>query len=135
MDMVRNGSYMIRQVVFNPTAFSHPVTAFLLGITNIWFYIMVELMNIYASLARVKTDVILSRFVSYAMLMTIPQIYMRQKKMFNVKFDVEDFFLTIKKDDETQYLETTDSTMANTSYNSELNDQRQIIRKAKKEAK
>ena len=135
MDMVRNGSYMIRQVVFNPTAFSHPVTAFLLGITNIWFYIMVELMNIYASLARVKTDIILSRFVSYAMLMTIPQIYMRQKKMFNVKFDVEDFFLTIKKDDETQYQETTDSTTANTLYNSELSDQRQIIRKAKKEAK
>ena len=34
------------------------------------------------------------------MLMTIPQIYMRQKKMFNIKFDVEDFFLTVKKDDE-----------------------------------
>ena len=59
MDMVRNGVYMIRQVVFNPTAFSHPVTAFLLGIVNIWFYITVELMNIFASLARVKTTVIL----------------------------------------------------------------------------
>ena len=30
--------------------------------------------------------------------MTIPQVYMRQKKCFNIKFDVEDFFLTINKD-------------------------------------
>lgn len=101
---------MIRQVMFNPTAFSHPVTAFLLGSFNIWFYVIVEVMNIGASLARVKTDVILSRFVSYAMLMTIPQIYMRQKKMFNVKFDVEDFFLTIKKDTPENEIQSTNST-------------------------
>lgn len=98
MDNVRNGVYMIRHVVFNPTAFSHPLTAFLLGLSNVWLYIIVETLNIYASLSRVDINVILSRVVSYAILMTIPQVYMRQKKCFNIKFDVEDFFLTINKD-------------------------------------
>jgi hypothetical protein len=52
-------------------------------------------LNVAATLGQSNFENILARFVSYGALITIPQIYMRQKKMFNIKFDVEDFFLTI----------------------------------------
>ena len=51
MDNVRNGVYMMRQVAFNPAAFSHPVTAFLMGAMNTWLYITIQTINIFATLS------------------------------------------------------------------------------------
>ena len=84
--------------MFNPSQFSQPLPAFFLGVLNFIFYVMIEIINIYATLQKVTVDQIISRFVSYALLLQIPQIYMRQRKMFNIKFDVDDFFLTVKKE-------------------------------------
>jgi hypothetical protein len=36
--------------------------------------------------------------MAYSILLQIPVIYANQKKMFNVKFDVADFYLTIKEE-------------------------------------
>mmetsp|Transcript_8304 Transcript_8304/g.13884 ORF Transcript_8304/g.13884 Transcript_8304/m.13884 type:complete len:115 (+) Transcript_8304:312-656(+) len=97
IDSVRNGMYMMRQVIFNPLEFSHPRSAFLLGMSNFALYLVIETINISSSLGKLKAELIIQKFVSYAILLQIPQIYMRQRKMFNLKFDVEDFFLTIKR--------------------------------------
>ena len=40
----------------------------------------------------------MQKSVSYLILFTLPNIYLRQKRGFNVKYDVEDFFLTVKED-------------------------------------
>jgi hypothetical protein len=72
MDNVRNGIYMMRQVAFNPAAFSHPVTAYLMGVMNSWLYITIQALNIISALSRTDFETILTRFVSYGALITIP---------------------------------------------------------------
>ena len=128
MDNVRNGIYMMRQVAFNPAAFSHPVTAYLMGVMNSWLYITIQALNIISALSRTDFETILTRFVSYGALITIPQIYMRQKKMFNIKFDVDDFFLTINA--ESQEVDRSSSTMSDGS-----KERRRIIKEGKQQAK
>ena len=41
MDNVTNGIKMMTHVIFNPAAFSHPVTAFWLGLLNTWLYVTI----------------------------------------------------------------------------------------------
>ena len=106
IDNVRNGIYMMRHVHFNPNAFSHPVTGFLLGLLNVILFVIIETVNVISTLSRINIDVILSRFVSYAILLQVPQIYVRQRKAFNIKFDVEDFFLTINRENIDEYMHT-----------------------------
>lgn len=93
--------------MFNPDEFSNPQAAFFLGFNNFCFYIIIELINIVSLLRKDSVPDIISRFFAYSILLTIPQIYMRQRKMFNIKFDVDDFFLTIHKKEG----ESRDSTM------------------------
>jgi len=61
---------------------------------------MIELMNMMSGLSTTRLDTMIGKFTAYSILLRIPAIYSAQKKAFNVKFDVQDFFLTIKEEEE-----------------------------------
>ena len=86
---------MMRQVIFNPNAFSYPVAGFYLGLTSFTLFVIVEIINITAILRLSNIDDVVTKIVSYSVLLNLPQIFLRQKKKFSVKYDVDDFFLTI----------------------------------------
>jgi hypothetical protein len=67
--MVRNGVYMMRHVVYNPLEFSHPLTAFVLGLCNFLIYLGIETINIATNLQQVDAGVIIQRYVSYTLLL------------------------------------------------------------------
>jgi len=98
IDSIRNGVYMMRQTYYNPNAFSHPLTGFFLGLTNVMLYTVIETMNMLSGLSTKSLDTMIAKFMAYSILLQIPVIYVNQKKMFNVKFDVADFYLTIKEE-------------------------------------
>ena len=88
----------MRQTYFNPNAFSHPLTGFFIGLTNVILYTMIETMNMLSGLSTSSLDMMIAKFMAYSILLQIPVIYVNQKKAFNVKFDVADFFLTINEE-------------------------------------
>lgn len=98
IDSIRNGVYMMRQAHYNPNAFSHPLHGFFMGLSNVVLYILMESMNMLSGLSTTSLDMMIAKFMAYSILLQIPVIYVNQKKSFNVKFDVADFFLTIKEE-------------------------------------
>jgi len=92
------GMNMMRQTHYNPNAFSHPLTGFFIGLTNVLLYTMIETMNMLSGLSCSSLDTMITKFMAYSILLEIPSIYVGQKKAFNVKYDVADFFLTIKEE-------------------------------------
>ena len=94
---VRNGIYMMRQVMFNADAFAHPITGFTLGLMTSVLFIIIEGLNATNLISFSDFDTVLAKFVSYSILLQVPSLYTRQRTGFNIKFDVEDFFLTIQR--------------------------------------
>ena len=69
-----------------------------MGLTNVVLYTLIESMNMLSGLSTTSLDMMIAKFMAYSILLQIPVIYVNQKKAFNVKFDVADFFLTIKEE-------------------------------------
>ena len=90
---------MMQQVLFNPNAFAHPVTGIMLGFINFVIFVFIEFINLVNILYKPDFDTILARFVSYSLLIQISQLYMKQKRKYAIKFDCDDFFLTIYEEE------------------------------------
>lgn len=85
---VRNGIYMMRQVMYNSDAFAHPVTGFFLGLLTSTLFIIIEAINANNINNFNEFDLVLAKFVSYSILLQVPSLYTKQRTGFNIKFDV-----------------------------------------------
>ena len=94
---VRNGIFMMRQVMYNSDAFAHPITGFILGLLTSVLFIVIEGINAINIIKFHDFNTVLAKFVSYSILLQVPSLYTRQRTGFNIKFDVEDFFLTVER--------------------------------------
>jgi hypothetical protein len=43
-----------------------------MGVMNTWLYMLIQVLNILAALSQTNFDLIISKFVSYGALITIP---------------------------------------------------------------
>ena len=75
IDAIRNGIYMMRQTYFNPNAFSHPLTGFVIGCSNVILYIMIESMNMLSGLSTTSLDMMIAKFMAYSILLQVPIVY------------------------------------------------------------
>ena len=68
----RNGIYMMKYVVCNPEEFNNPNVAFLMGLIQISVIVFVELMNLSKCQEQKTPTAVISKFVGYSTLISIP---------------------------------------------------------------
>lgn len=90
---------MTKHVIFKSDAFTNPNMALFLGLNCSILGVLSELINIYGTLQFTSIDLVMGRFVSYAVLFQIPVFYMKQRRNFPLKGVGK---LTLTKDNKDQ---------------------------------
>lgn len=80
----RNGIYMMKYVLTNPDEFTHPTTAFWLGVIQFTGVIFTEVCNLLKSLDQAKPQDVITRFVGFALILNVPKLIIGSLEEFTI---------------------------------------------------
>lgn len=79
---------MCRYVVFHSDQFSHPYSAFALGILVVIVNCLCEVTNTFYALSRKDVADVISKFVAFKILIQVQDYYNRQRANFSIRKEV-----------------------------------------------
>lgn len=82
---IRNGINMTQFVMYHWEEFKNPGMAFMLGILLVMSNMLCEVTNILQSLSQKDVESVISKFVTFKLLIQIQDYYMRQRARFEIK--------------------------------------------------
>lgn len=86
----RNGIYMMKHVLCHPDQYTHPFTAFCIGLLHICTCWLCEVLNLVKSLNHKKPKDVISKFVGFATVLAVPKIMISSMEQFEQQKCVKD---------------------------------------------